>query len=56
MIDNDRIGRMQERMKPLGNVGELHLETVEDLRQISVAIDEFAFVRVLEDTNDLATI
>ena len=47
MVDDDGIGRMQERMKSLRNVGELHLEAIEDLRQISVAIDEFSFVGVL---------
>lgn len=48
MIDDDRIRRMQERVKSLGNVGELHLEAVENLRQISIAVDEFSFVGILK--------
>ena len=47
MVDDDRIGRMKQRVKSLRNVGELHFEAIEDLRQVAIAIDEFSFVRIL---------
>jgi len=47
MVDDNWIWRMKKRMKSLGNIGELHLEAVEDLRQISIAINEFSLVGIL---------
>ena len=49
MVDDNWIWRMKKRMKSLGNIGELHLEAVEDLRQISIAINEFSLVGILEE-------
>ena len=48
MVDDDRIGRMKKRMKSLRNVGEFHFHAIEDLHQISIAVDQFALMGVLK--------
>ena len=47
MIDDDRVGRMEKRMKPLRDVGKLHFHAVENLHQIPIAVDHFSLMRIL---------
>jgi hypothetical protein len=48
VVDDDGVGRVQQRVQPLRDLGKLHAGARKDLLQVLVAVDELALVRVLQ--------
>jgi len=48
VVDDNGVGRVQQRVQPLRDLGKLHTVACKDLLQILVAVDELALVRILQ--------